>query len=145
MTVLDSACTFIKQFEGCCLSAYKDPDGVWTIGWGHTGPEAVPMRTWTQQQADDQLAADVGQHQQQLLAASPSIAALFYEQVALIDFVFNEGIGRYEMSTLKKLVDAGNFEQAAEEIQKWVYGNGVKLAGLVRRRAAEASLLYTSP
>lgn len=27
----------IKEFEGCRLTAYKCPAGVWTIGFGHTG------------------------------------------------------------------------------------------------------------
>ena len=26
----------IKQFEGCKLTAYKCPAGIWTIGYGHT-------------------------------------------------------------------------------------------------------------
>ena len=27
----------IKHFESLFLKAYKDPVGIWTIGWGHTG------------------------------------------------------------------------------------------------------------
>jgi len=30
-----------EQFEGCKLTAYQDQVGVWTIGYGHTGPEVV--------------------------------------------------------------------------------------------------------
>ena len=28
----------IKEFEGCKLEAYPDFGGIWTIGYGHTGP-----------------------------------------------------------------------------------------------------------
>ena len=37
-----------KSFEQCRLTAYQDPLGIWTIGWGHTGPEVVSGLTWTQ-------------------------------------------------------------------------------------------------
>jgi len=49
----------IAAEEGCRLEAYRDTLGVWTIGYGHTGPAIVEGVTWTQQQADDQLAQDV--------------------------------------------------------------------------------------
>ena len=29
----------VKEFEGLRLTAYQDSVGVWTIGYGHTGPE----------------------------------------------------------------------------------------------------------
>ena len=29
----------IKEFEGLRLTSYQDSVGVWTIGYGHTGPE----------------------------------------------------------------------------------------------------------
>ena len=30
-----------QTFEGCGLTAYADQGGVWTIGYGHTGPESA--------------------------------------------------------------------------------------------------------
>jgi lysozyme len=47
----------IRSAESCRLSAYQDSVGVWTIGWGHAG--VAPGTVWTQQQADDQLQADL--------------------------------------------------------------------------------------
>ena len=32
----------IKQFEGLELEAYQDIAGIWTIGYGHTGPDVEP-------------------------------------------------------------------------------------------------------
>ena len=37
MTTNHAGLLIIKKFEGCKLTAYKCPAGVWTIGWGHTG------------------------------------------------------------------------------------------------------------
>ena len=37
MNVSQNGINLIKEFEGCKLTAYKCPAGVWTIGFGHTG------------------------------------------------------------------------------------------------------------
>jgi lysozyme len=34
----------IKKFEGCVLFGYKDPVGIPTIGYGHTGGVVVGQR-----------------------------------------------------------------------------------------------------
>ena len=51
--------TLIKKFEGLRLTAYQDMVGVWTIGYGHTGPDVKPGLTITQQQADQLLINDL--------------------------------------------------------------------------------------
>lgn len=48
-----------EQFEGLRLTAYQDSVGVWTIGYGHTGPDVHPGLTITQQQAGALLQQDV--------------------------------------------------------------------------------------
>lgn len=60
---------------------------------------------------------------------------------AIADFCFNLGTTRYKASTLKRQVDAGDWNGASEELQKWIWGGGRKLPGLIARRAAEAALL----
>jgi lysozyme len=53
---------------------------------------------------------------------------------ALVDFVFNLGQGQLAKSTLLRLLNAGNYDGAGNELQRWVFAGGTKLAGLVRRR-----------
>ena len=60
---------------------------------------------------------------------------------AITSFTYNCGFGRYRISTLKKRVDAGDWSGAKEEIVKWNKAAGRVLAGLTRRRQAEAVLL----
>ena len=48
-----------EQFEGVRVTAYQDVRGVWTIGYGHTGPDVVEGMTITQDQADDFLVEDI--------------------------------------------------------------------------------------
>lgn len=44
--------TFTKKNEGCRLAAYQDTLGVWTIGYGHTGPDIYDGLIWTQAECD---------------------------------------------------------------------------------------------
>jgi len=60
---------------------------------------------------------------------------------ALISFCYNCGLGNYRISTLKKRVDAEDWEGAATEIVKWNKAAGRVLPGLTRRRQAEAVFL----
>jgi hypothetical protein len=48
----------IKKFEGCVLFGYKDPVGVPTIGYGHTGGVVVGQRI-TQEKAEQLLKQDL--------------------------------------------------------------------------------------
>lgn len=131
----------IRRFEGCRLVAYLCPAGVWTCGWGATGKDVVKGTVWTQQKADQRLASDATTF---LLAASNQSPVLWFDedkQAAIADFCFNLGMSRYKASTLKRRVDAGDWEGAQEEIVKWVWGGGRKLPGLVLRRQADALLL----
>ena len=48
-----------RKFEGLRLTAYQDMVGVWTIGYGHTGPDVKAGLTITQQQAEQLLINDL--------------------------------------------------------------------------------------
>ena len=131
----------IKRFEGCKLKAYLCPAGVWTCGWGATGPDVCQNTAWTQEQADSRMVQDAAVF---VMAASVQSPVLWFDeakQAAIADFCFNLGMTRYKASTLKRKVNAGDWEGAQEELQKWVWGGGRKLPGLVLRRQAEALLL----
>lgn len=124
-----------ESFEGCKLTAYQDPKGVWTNGYGNTHG-VVPGSTITQAQADADLQANL------FIAIcvvnrSVTIKLTQGEFDALVDFVFNVGPGNFVGSTLLKLLNAGDFHHAALEFDKWDRCNGKVLAGLLRRRQAE--------
>lgn len=128
-----------KAFEGCVLSAYQDLGGVWTIGYGHTGKDVYEGLVWTQEQADDALSHDLLAAATLLAVYSPGLAN--GPQAALTDLVFNLGIGNYRTSTLCKFVNEQDWNGAKTEIVKWDHANGQVVAGLLRRRQAEAALL----
>ena len=59
---------------------------------------------------------------------------------ALTSFTFNVGAGALQRSTLRMKLNRGEYQNAADEFQKWKFANKRILAGLIRRRAAERSL-----
>ncbi|MEY4463853.1 MAG: hypothetical protein RLZZ81_824 [Pseudomonadota bacterium] len=62
-------------------------------------------------------------------------------QAALISFIFNCGGGSFQASTLRQKLNRGEYANAANELLRWVHvKGGVKLQGLVKRRAIERSL-----
>ena len=134
-----SAADLARQFENCCLIAYQDIAGVWTIGFGHTGKDVYAGLIWTQDQADDALLHDINAARALLEMYSPNLANGALD--ALTDFVFNLGIGNYRTSTLCQCVNAQDWDGARAQIILWDHSNGVVIPGLLRRREAEAALL----
>jgi lysozyme len=130
-----------KEFESCKLIAYPDPGTggePWTIGYGHTGG-VKQGDTITQEQADAFLLADL-KSAIDAVESGVTSALTDNEESALVDLVFNIGAGNFQHSTLLRLLNAGDYAGASEEFQKWNHAGGKVLAGLTKRRAAEASL-----
>ena len=131
----------LQPHEGCVLHAYQDSAGVWTIGWGHTGPEVHEGLVWTQSQADSQLVCDVEGHYSEILAVYAAMQSLSpSRQAALLDFVYNEGIGHFRSSTLLRRLQSGLYDDVPTELMKWDLAGGRVLEGLALRRQAECEL-----
>lgn len=139
---LDLLLPIIRKFEGCKLTAYQCPAGVWTVGWGATGADITSCTVWTKEVADSVLRNTALEVINQVTSASPILSNANPARVAaLADFVYNLGIGNYNSSTLKDRVDDEDWVRAAEEIVRWDKCNGTPLVGLTRRRAVEAAML----
>lgn len=130
----------IIDFEGCKLTAYKCPAGVWTIGVGHTKGVKQGQKI-TEAQAISLLKGD-------LLPCENYVNNLGVCKTqgqfdALVDFCFNLGTGALGRSTLLKFIRQGKAEQYIRgEFAKWVKSGGKTLAGLVKRRAWEADRYF---
>lgn len=132
-----------EGFEGARLRAYQDSKGVWTIGYGHTGHDVYEGLVWTQAQAEAALAIDEA-WAESVVQARVKVPLTQNEFDALVDFVFNAGSGNFTASTMLRLLNAGDYHGAAGEFVKWDKCGGVVLAGLLRRRQAEAVEFGTS-
>lgn len=143
----------IKEFEGChrirkdgLVEAYPDPGSgnlPITIGWGTTRIDGKPFplgTVITRERADALLVADLTRFADAVIQAlGPALARTSQAQFdALVSFHYNTGaIAR---ATLTAKHRAGDFKGAAVEFLRWNRAGGRVLAGLTRRRKAEAAL-----
>lgn len=144
MVVGINAINLIKESESLELSSYRDPVGIWTIGWGHT-KTAKAGQTITVAQASALLVDDM---QDAVNAVKRYVKAKLNQNQfdALVSWTFNLGSGNLKSSTLLKKINANPNDPAiALEFAKWIFAGGQKLNGLVTRRAREADLYFGSP
>ncbi len=135
-----------RRFEGLSLAPYLCPAGVPTIGYGATHYEDGTRVTMadpaiTAARAEALLAHHI---RQRYLPAAIRLcpgADTPERLAALADFAFNLGEGALRGSTLRRKVNAGQWDEVPEQLGRWVYAGGRRLAGLVRRRQAEAELI----
>lgn len=141
MKTSQAGLNLIADCEGLRLEAYPDPGTggePWTIGYGHTGG-VKPGDTCTKAQAMGFLISDVAGAENTVMRAI-EIALSQGEFDALVSFTFNLGGGALAGSTLRKKLNAGDRQGAADEFLKWVRGPNGVLPGLVKRRARERAM-----
>ena len=130
----------MKSFEGCRLTAYRCPAGVWTIGYGHTGTvdgkaicEGMKI---TEAKATELLKQDMTKFENAVLTCSALTFKPNENQFsALVSFTFNCGA-----ANLKSLVKGRSAAVVAEKLLLYNKANGKVLNGLTRRRKAEREL-----
>ena len=138
MQISERGLDLIRRFEGLRQGAYRCPAGIWTIGYGHTGPDVRKDLTISKEEADALLRADVARFEAGVRRIAGACTQGQFD--ALVSFAFNLGLGALMSSTLLRKHKAGDRDGAAEQFGRWVHAGGRKLPGLVRRRAAEAAL-----
>jgi len=145
MDDLTPAIAMIKKFEGCELTAYRDPIGVWTVGYGTTSAVTPvgPGLVITQEQADSYLEDMVDKIADQIHRIV-QVTITNNQLCALIDFAYNLGIGALYHSTLLAELNRGARDiVVAEQFLLWVHAGGTILPGLVTRRKAESALFLS--
>lgn len=133
--------SLIKEFEGFKNKAYRCPAGVWTIGYGTTRNVRSGM-TITLTEGERMLQDDLVKFERAVnrLVTVPLTQNQFD---ALVSFVYNVGEGAFGRSTLLSLLNRGQYSQVETQLMRWNRAGGQVLAGLTRRRAAEARLFNT--
>lgn len=132
----------VASFEGVKLEAYQDAGGVWTIGYGHTGPEVKEGFTITHDLALEYLNVD-------LAAADKAVnhlvkVALTQNQFdALVSLVYNIGQGNLASSWCLHLINNRQFAEAADKMLLWNQVKGVVVDGLTARRQKERALFLS--
>ena len=135
----DEGLALTKSFEGLQLEAYRDCAGVWTIGYGHVGPMYAEGMKIDAVEAEALLRADIAEA---VACVNRAVTATISQNQfdAMVDFCFNAGRGNFLQSTLRRKVNLRDFAGAAVQFGLWVHAGGEVVAGLVRRRKAEAEM-----
>jgi len=142
------AAELCRRFEGLRLRPYLCPAGVPTIGYGSTRYEDG-TRVQLTDPAITRERAEALLHWALVHEYLPAVVRLCpgadtpERLAALVDFAYNLGVGRLAASTLRKRVNAGRWAEVPAELAKWVKGGGRVLAGLAKRRQAEALLIQS--
>jgi len=145
MTTSPNGRKFITDMEGCKLVGYSDQRGIPTCCVGHTGPDAVVGQSYTPEQCDAFLGADLATAEGAVnrLVKAPLNSNQFD---ALVSLTYNIGQGNFADSTVLKMLNLQtppNYEGAAQAFLLWNRTNGQVNPGLVNRREAERTLFLT--
>ena len=129
------------SFEG---EPYHDPVGYATVGYGHL----LSRKPWIDLEQFESI-TEVAGLDYLIKDMNKSLASVLRliefpledcQYAALVDFAFNCGSGNLQASTLRRVINRGELNEAPKQFRRWVHARGVKLAGLVRRREAEVEM-----
>ena len=139
-TVLIAA-PFVAVQEGVVLTSYADPVGIDTACVGETDEEVVGFKKlFSRDECIAVMGASLYAHAMQL---EPCVKRDIprHQTAAILSWSYNVGAGNACGSTLMRKLNAG--QPFCAELDKWVYARGIKLRGLVKRRAAERRMCET--
>lgn len=140
------ALALMRRFEGFYPKPYMCPAGVPTIGFGATYYEDGSRVTLsdapiTRERAETLLLWMVAnKYLPPVIKLCPG-ADSPERLAALIDFTYNLGANALKNSTLRRKVNAGEWDAVPDEFRKWDKAVGRVLRGLTIRREAEAQLI----
>lgn len=139
--VLAFARRVIEAEEGFRAEAYQDRGGVWTVGYGRTGPDVTADTTTTRAAEEVWLEARLREE----AAAFPPVRLPAVCWAALISWRYNVGAAAADRSTLMRRLRDGRLDLVDDELARWIYSRGrdgrrSRDPVLVARRRAEAAL-----
>tara|TARA_R110002167_G_scaffold149751_1_gene343217 strand:- start:499 stop:972 length:474 start_codon:yes stop_codon:yes gene_type:complete len=138
MKTSQSGLDHIKSYEGCKLKTYRCSGKVLTIGWGHTKGVEEDQEI-TQKEADAFLVKDIEMvetHVDRLVKTDLEQ----HQWDAIVSWCFNLGCGNLRASTMLQVINSGDLDKVSEQIIRWDKVGKKAVAGLTRRRKAEADL-----
>ena len=137
----------IAEFEGESLKLYDDPAGHCTIGYGHLvhlnrcdGREPAEFKRGINKARALALLRSDARSAERAVNTLVRVPLSQSQFDALVSFTYNLGSGSLERSTLRKVLNRGDYAAVPEQLRRWNKAGGKVLKGLVRRREAEAKL-----
>lgn len=138
--VLALAVGLVAHFEGYVPHTYADPVGIPTSCYGHVGAENRAGRQFTRPECQALLEGDLA-IAYAAVRKCITVPLRDHEAAALVSFTFNVGPTTLCRSTLARMANARMTPGTwCPQLERFVYAGGIKLPGLVKRRAAERAL-----
>lgn len=139
----DTAVMLILGYESCRLEPYQCSGGHWTDGIGNTF-DVKPGHKITEDAAAKRFISHLARFERGLESL---IKVEINQHVfdAMVSFSYNVGLDAFEHSRLLEKLNDGDIDGACDELPRWIYSNGKRLRGLVRRRKAERQLCLNLP
>lgn len=134
----------IIQLEGQRNRAYRDIVNVLTVCAGHTGPDIVVDKVYSNEECKKITARDVEKAAVGVLKVSPHLIWHPMQLAATISFTFNIGVGAYSTSSVARLFNVGDFYGACNYMAKYKYAGGKESQGLINRRAREVEICLST-
>ena len=137
MNIPKNAINLAKYFEGFYSKVYICPAGFPTIGYGRRVNKDHP--SITKEEGEIYLTQDMIKSLMGTIKYCPILLSVEENKLgSVVDFVYNLGVGRLQLSTLRRRINQRDWSEVVKELNKWVYGGGRKLPGLIKRRKAES-------
>jgi lysozyme len=144
---LELAAELCRRFEGFRTKPYLCPAGIPTIGYGSTYYANGRKVTLADAPVDEPTARALLMHELEhtyapgVMRLCPGLATNERRFNAIVDFAYNLGVGRLQTSTLRRKINAQDWDGAKEQLMLWTRGGGKVLPGLLKRRQAECLLM----
>jgi lysozyme len=145
----DLCAPLVAVFEGCekrlqgLIYPYLDKlakPPVWTRGYGRTYGIKGDSAPITVAQAKDELKVGLGEYGMRCATFAPALLTKPECMAAVTSWAWNCGTGAFKVSRLRRALNEGRWDDAAQLIRKPNTAGGVVLRGLTRRREAERAL-----
>jgi lysozyme len=134
------AIDFIKNHEGFVEKIYSDTGENPTIGYGHRVVAGETFASLTEEEAYALLLEDIAKHEK-CIHQVVTVPLTQSQYDALVSFVFNIGCSAFKTSSVLRHLNAGEYEEAAEWMRKYIYDSQkVPRIGLANRRKDEIGL-----
>lgn len=129
----------IGNAESCRTQPYMCPANVLTVGIGST-TKVQRGKTYTHEEIAAMWASDMKAAERCVNLYANGAAMNDNQFSAIASFAFNAGCGNLQKSTLARYAKHNKWPEMCGQLNRWVYANGKKLNGLVKRRADEYKL-----
>ena len=124
--------------ESIVLAPHADPVGLQTICIGHLVKKGEVVKPrYTLEECIEIFVQDWKSHEAMLDKVVKVPYASPWMKAALTDFTINKGIGNVSTSTLLKKLNSKQYDEACEQLSRWVFAGGKILPGLVIRASKQ--------